>query len=130
MDAIFSILVWFAQGITSFIFLQMLYFKFTGVAESIEIFSAIGIEPWGRYFVGCLELVAAILLLIPVTSWYGAFLSVFIIVPALVVHIVKIGFVIQNDRGVFFGLALSVLVLSIALLIIRWSQGPFAFKTA
>lgn len=129
MVAILSLLVWFAQGITAAIFLQTLYFKFTGATESVEIFSAIGLEPWGRYFVGSVELVAAILLVIPMTSWYGALLSLFIIIPAIFVHLFKIGIVVQGDKGLLFGLALAVLVLSIAILLLRWQQGPFAFKT-
>lgn len=130
MVAILPLLSWCAQGLVAAIFLQTLYFKFTGSAESVEIFSAIGIEPWGRYLIGGLELVAAILLLIPVTSWYGAVLSLFIIVPAIIIHLFKIGIVVHDDKGLLFGLALAVLVLSLAILIIRWHQGPFAFSTA
>ena len=128
MVALLPILVWFAQGLTAAIFLQTLYFKFTGSTESVEIFSALGLEPWGRYIVGVFELIAAVLLIIPKTAWYGAVLSLFIIVPAIIVHLFKIGIVVQDDKGLLFGLAIAVFVLSIAVLIIRWNQGPFAFK--
>lgn len=128
MVEILSLLAWCAQGIVALIFLQTLYFKFTGSAESVEIFSAIGIEPWGRYLVGIAELGAAILLLIPFTSWYGAVLSLFIIIPAIITHLFKIGIVVHDDKGLLFGLALAVLVLSVAVLLIRWHAGPFAFK--
>lgn len=121
-----SILIGVAQITIAAIFIQTLYSKFTGSVEFVEIFSEIGLEPWGRYVVGGLELVASILLLIPFTSWYGALLSLFIIVPALIVHIFKIGLVVHNDRGLLFGLALAVLVLSGAVLLLRWDLGPFA----
>lgn len=42
---------------------QTLYFKFTGSAESVYIFKTIGMEPWGRFGVGVLEMIAAVLLL-------------------------------------------------------------------
>ncbi|MEK6858646.1 MAG: DoxX family membrane protein [Nanoarchaeota archaeon] len=130
MVALLPILIWVAQITIVAIFVQTLYSKFTGAAESIEIFSAIGLEPWGRYVVGSLELIASILLLVPYTSWYGALLSLFIIVPALIVHLFKVGLVVHNDRGLLFGLALAIFVLAIAVLLLRWNLGPFAFKTS
>ena len=128
MVALLPILIGVAQITIVAIFVQTLYSKFTGAAESIEIFSAIGLEPWGRYVVGSLELIASILLLVPYTSWYGALLSLFIIVPALIVHLFKVGLVVHNDRGLLFGLALAIFVLAIAVLLLRWNLGPFAFK--
>ena len=130
MVALLPILIWVAQITIVAIFVQTLYSKFTGAAESIEIFSAIGLEPWGRYVAGSLELIASILLLVPYTSWYGALLSLFIIVPALIVHLFKVGLVVHNDRGLLFGLALAIFVLAIAVLLLRWNLGPFAFKTS
>ena len=121
-----SILIWIAQITIAAIFIQTVYSKFASSVEFVEIFSEIGLEPWGRYIVGGLELVASILLLIPFTSWYGALLSLFIIVPALIVHIFKIGLVVHNDRGLLFGLALAVFVLSGSVLLLRWDLGPFA----
>ncbi len=128
MVALLPILIGVAQITIVAIFVQTLYSKFTGAAESIEIFSAIGLEPWGRYVAGSLELIASILLLVPYTSWYGALLSLFIIVPALIVHLFKVGLVVHNDRGLLFGLALAIFVLAIAVLLLRWNLGPFAFK--
>ena len=48
------------------ILLQTLFFKFTGAEESVYIFTAVHAEPWGRIGSGVIELVAAVLLLVPV----------------------------------------------------------------
>ena len=39
---------WALQIVVSVILLQTLFFKFTGAAESVYIFSTLGAEPWGR----------------------------------------------------------------------------------
>ena len=57
--------IWILRLLAAIILLQTLYFKFTGAAESIYIFSKLGMEPWGRIGTGVLELIAGVLLLFP-----------------------------------------------------------------
>ena len=47
------------QLVAASILLQTLFFKFTAAAESVYIFSTLGMEPWGRIGSGIAELVAA-----------------------------------------------------------------------
>jgi putative oxidoreductase len=94
------------------ILLQTLYFKFSGAPESVYIFSTLGIEPWGRYFTGVCELVAAIFLLLPFAPWLGALLSAGLMAGALAGHVTKLGIEVQGDGGLLFGLALFVFVAS------------------
>ena len=68
-------LSWLLQIVVAVILLQTLFFKFTGAPESIYIFTTVGAEPWGRYGSGVMELVAAVLLLIPGTVAIGALLG-------------------------------------------------------
>ncbi|MFW0739906.1 DoxX family membrane protein [Flavobacterium sp. T12S277] len=68
------------------ILLQTLYFKFSGAKESIYIFSALGIEPYGRIGSGVIELVAAVLILIPKTTWLGALIGLGVMIGALLSH--------------------------------------------
>ena len=67
---------WVLQLLVAGILLQTLFFKFTGAAESVYIFSTLGAEPWGRVGSGVVELIASVLLLIPLTrfapSYYAA----------------------------------------------------------
>lgn len=104
------------------ILLQTLFFKFTGAPESKFIFSTLGIEPWGRWASGVSELIASILLLIPTTQIIGAGLSIGIMCGAILSHILFLGFVVQNDGGLLFGLACSVLVLSLLIIFIHRDQ--------
>lgn len=107
-----SILFWVTRLVAAFIMLQTLYFKFTGSAESVYIFSAVGMEPWGRWLVGVLELVASILLFIPATVWLGAALAISLMVGALVLHIIFLGIEVQGDGGQLFIYALTVFLCS------------------
>ncbi|MCA9290676.1 MAG: hypothetical protein KDA25_06080, partial [Phycisphaerales bacterium] len=67
-------IAWLLQITAAAILAQTLFFKFTASAESVYIFTTLGVEPWGRIGSGVAELVAATLLLIPRTIVYGALL--------------------------------------------------------
>jgi hypothetical protein len=74
---------WALQLIVAGILLQTLFFKFTGAAESVYIFSTLGAEPWGRIGSGVVELIAALLLLTPATITIGAALALAVITGAI-----------------------------------------------
>lgn len=103
---------WLAQIVVAVILIQSLYFKFTGQPISKELFSMLGVEPWGRILTGVLELVAGILILIPATIIYGAILSLIIISGAIVSHLFVIGISFGGDSSLFL-LAVLVFVLSV-----------------
>jgi uncharacterized membrane protein YphA (DoxX/SURF4 family) len=103
-----NILLWVARVVAAVILLQTLYFKFGGQPESIYIFTRVGIEPWGRYASGVAELIAALLLLWPRTSWLGAAVGVGVMAGAIVSHLTILGIEVQGDGGYLFFLALTV----------------------
>ena len=102
--------------IIAVILVQTLYFKFTGAAESVYIFTQVGMEPWGRIGSGIIELIAAILILIPTTTWIGALLALGTISGALFFHLTKLGIEVMDDDGTLFILACVVLICSLILL--------------
>lgn len=102
------IFFWIARLAAAIIMLQTLYFKFTGQPESIYIFSTLGIEPWGRYGSGVVELIASVLILIRSTSWIGAGLGLGVMLGAIVSHLAVLGIDVQDDGGYLFFLALVV----------------------
>ena len=104
------------------ILIQTLYFKFTGAEESKYIFSTLGAEPWGRWFAGVSELIAAALLLLPATQILGALMAIGIMVGAILSHLFVLGIVVQNDGGLLFGLACTVLCSAILILILQRSE--------
>jgi uncharacterized membrane protein YphA (DoxX/SURF4 family) len=59
----------------SVILFQSLYFKFGGHDQAVYIFSTLGVEPWGRYLLGTIELVFAVALLVPKTKHIAAVLT-------------------------------------------------------
>ncbi|SEI55868.1 DoxX-like family protein [Dyadobacter sp. SG02] len=101
---------WLLRLIAAAIMLQTLYFKFSAAPESVYIFSTVGMEPWGRIFVGVLELIASVLILIPRTTAYGALIGIGVMTGAVFMHLTRLGIVVQNDSGKLFVMALIVLV--------------------
>ncbi len=81
---------------------QTLFFKFSGAAESIYIFSTLGIEPWGRLILGVLELLSIILLWIPKTTIYALVLILGMMTGAIASHLFILGIEIMGDGGELF----------------------------
>lgn len=119
---------WVCQVVAAVILLQTLFFKFTGAEESKYIFTVMGMEPWGRYASGAGELIAAVLLLIPATAPIGAGLAMGVMVGAIGSHLTKLGIVVKDDGGLLFGLAVTVFVTSMVVLVLRRGALPVVGK--
>lgn len=115
---------WACQLTAAAILGQTLFFKFTGAPESRYIFSTLGIEPWGRIGTGVAELIAVALLLYPRTSVLGAVLAVGLMGGAIMGHLTKLGIEVQGDHGLLFKLAITVLVTSLVVVVIRRRDLP------
>jgi uncharacterized membrane protein YphA (DoxX/SURF4 family) len=115
---------WVLQLLVAGILLQTLFFKFTGAEESVYIFTTLGMEPWGRVGSGVVELVASLLLLVPATAPFGAILTMGVMAGAIVSHLTVLGIEVKGDGGLLFALAVTALVASAAVLVIRRTQIP------
>lgn len=113
-----KIIDWILRIIAASILLQTLFFKFTGAPESIYIFSALGMEPYGRIGSGIVELIAAVLLLIPKTTLFGAIIGCGVMVGAVLSHLFVLGIEVKNDGGELFILAV-VTLLSCVILVFK-----------
>lgn len=102
---IFAIII---RLLVAVILLQTLYFKFTASPESVYIFEQTGLGAAGRIGSGIAELIAAILILVPSTTWLGALMAMGIISGAIFFHLTKLGIEVQGDGGTLFYLALVV----------------------
>ena len=111
-----NILSWIFRLVVAIILLQTLFFKFTGAPESVYIFSALGVEPWGRIGSGVVELIVSLLLLVPRTAWLGAIGALGVISGAILSHLTILGIEVQGDGGTLFYLALAVFVSSLIVL--------------
>ncbi|MBO9611098.1 MAG: DoxX family protein [Dyadobacter sp.] len=115
---------WLLRFVAAIIMLQTLYFKFSAAPESVYIFSTVGMEPWGRIFVGVLELIASILILIPRTTAYGALIGIGVMTGAVFMHLTRLGIVVQNDSGKLF--VMAVIVLITCLVLVFWHRSSIS----
>lgn len=107
---------WALSAFIAIVFVQSLFFKFTGSAESVYIFSTLrawsGIalfEPAGRWIIGICELVASILLFVPRMRSLGAAMAIGIMTGAIYFHLfTPLGTNILGDGGELFTLACGV----------------------
>lgn len=116
-----SIVSWILRLLAAIIMLQTLFFKFTGSEESVYIFTTIGMEPWGRYMVGVVELIAGVALM---TKWYGigSLLGMGAMSGAIFFHLTQLGIEVQNDGGYLFGLAITVFVSCAVILLLNFKK--------
>jgi uncharacterized membrane protein YphA (DoxX/SURF4 family) len=115
---------WICRLAAAAILLQTLFFKFTGAEESVYIFTTLGLEPWGRIGSGVAELIAAILLLIPATTTWGAILAMGIMAGAIMSHLTTLGIAVRGDGGLLFALAVTVFLSSAIVLLLRRAEIP------
>jgi hypothetical protein len=121
------VMCWILQIAAAVILAQTLYFKFTGAPEAKHIFTTLGVEPWGRIGAGVVELIAAVLLVVPRLVIFGAGLSVGVMVGAIGSHLGPLGTEIVvpgqgSDGGLLFVLAIGVLVCSLVVLVVRRAE--------
>ena len=110
---------WVLRIFVAVMLLQTLFFKFTGAEESVYIFSNLGIEAWGRYVSGILELISAVLILLPSTVLLGALFVVLIMSGAIISHLAFLGVEVMGDGGLLFGMAVFVLLISLRIIWLR-----------
>jgi len=125
----------------SFVFVQSLFFKFSGAPETVHIFttldqwasSTFGIEGlflapgiFNAYVIGSAELVAAILLLAglftpaKILNPLGALMAMGVISGAIFFHLfTPLGVEVQGDGGALFGMALGVWISSAILVLMN-----------
>jgi len=108
-----SIGIWILRIVPAVILLQTLFFKFTAAPESVALFEQLGAEPVGRVGSGVVELIVAVLLLIPRTSFWGAVGTVVVMLGALGAHATKLGF--AGDMGTLASMAAVTLVCAMVL---------------
>ena len=108
---IVNVLLWILQIGAAGMFLMVGFLKLSGAAQLVGLFEAIGLGQWFRYLTGTLEVVGAILLLIPRTSGLGALLLVGVMAGAVMTHVFIVG-----------GSPLMAIVLLVVTGIVAWGR--------
>ncbi len=127
MSNTLKVISWICRIVVALLFFQTLFFKFTGAEESKYIFTQLmgaENEAFGRIGSGIVELIAAILILVPRTVAIGAVLSLGVISGAIMSHITQLGIVVKDDGGTLFILAITIFVLSLVTLFIHRKELP------
>lgn len=125
MKKVFS---WILRIVSSIILLQTLFFKFNAAPESVELFTKLGVEPWGRIGTGVIELITSILILVPATAFLGAFVGMGVMAGAIGSHLLVLGIESANDGGTLFILAIIVFVACLLISLLHIEQGKKLFK--
>jgi len=83
--------LWVLQAIAAAMFLMAGTMKLIGNPEMVQLFGAIGIGQWFRYLTGTIEVVGAILLLVPGAAVFGAVPLALTMVGAIIAHLFVVG---------------------------------------
>jgi putative oxidoreductase len=78
---------WVLQVLAAAMFLMAGGSKLMGAQPMVDMFAAIGMGQWFRYVTGGIEVVSALLLLVPSTAPVGAALLVCTMVGAIITHL-------------------------------------------
>ena len=84
-------LVWTLQVGSAAMFLFAGGLKLAGVPLMVHEFGIIGLGQWFRYFTGGLEVISAVLLLVPSLAFFGALALAATMVGAILAHLFIIG---------------------------------------
>ena len=103
--------LWILQIGAAGMFLMVGFFKLSGDPRLVGLFDAIGLGQWLRYVTGSLEVLGAVLLLIPRLSGLGALLLVGAMLGAVATHLFVVG-----------GSALPAIMLFIVTGVIAWGR--------
>lgn len=103
-----KIISWFLQLGSAAVLIMAGVMKLMGQEESVLLFQRIHFDPEGRMVIGVLEILAAVLLLIPGRALWGAVLAWGIMTGALIAHLTRLGFAGDMARLGFMALAVWI----------------------
>jgi len=86
-----AVVVWALPVVSAALFLFSGTLKLTGAPMMVQMFGAIGLGQWFRYFTGGLEVISAVLLLVPSLARFGALALAITMVGAILTHLFIIG---------------------------------------
>ena len=86
-----TVMLWTLQIVSAALFLFSGTLKLSGAPMMVQMFGAIGLGQWFRYFTGGLEVISAVLLLVPSLARFGALAMAVTMVGAILTHLFIIG---------------------------------------
>jgi putative oxidoreductase len=86
-----NVVLWVLQVAAAGMFLMVGFLKLSGNPQLVGLFEAIGLGQWFRYLTGSLEVLGAVLLLIPRLSGLGALMLAGVMTGAVITHLFIVG---------------------------------------
>lgn len=108
---VFNIVLWVLQIAAAAMFLFAGVPKLLGAPQAVDAFETIGFGQWFRYLTGGLEVLCALLLLIPRLAGVGALLLMFVMLGAVGTHLFLVG-----------GSPVPAIVLLLVMALIAWAR--------
>ena len=108
---IINVGLWILQIGAAGMFLMVGFLKLSGDPRMVALFEAIGLGQWFRYVTGSLEVLGAVLLLVPRLSGLGALLLMGVMLGAVPTHLFVVG-----------GSPLQAIILLIVTGVVAWGR--------
>jgi putative oxidoreductase len=86
-----NLTIWGVQILTAIAFLAAGGSKLSGAAAMVDMFEKIGFGQWFRYVTGSVEVIGALLLMLPRTAAIGGWLLAAVMIGAIGTHLLIIG---------------------------------------
>jgi len=112
-----NVTLWVLQALAAAAFLMAGGTKLAGAETHVAMFEKIGLGQWLRYFTGSVEVICAVLLLLPKTAGIGAALLAATMAGAVATHLFIIG-----------GSAAPALVLLLITAAVAWYRRPESLR--
>lgn len=112
------------MGIVSLYFFYLLrdsYVKLSGRQSAIDLFTVLGMEPWGRISIGLVEFIVVVLILFPRTTALGGLLGMRAMLVVIFYHLTKLGIAMNGDSFLFI-IACAIFAVSFVLVILNRKQ--------
>ena len=106
-----NVVLWVLQVAAAGMFLMVGFLKLSGNPQLVGLFEAIGLGQWFRYLTGSLEVLGAVLLLIPRLSGLGALMLAVVMTGAVITHLFIVG-----------GSPLMAIILLVVTGVIAWGR--------
>ena len=87
MTKALNIVLWTLQVLVALAFVAAASGKLLGSADMVALFGAVGIGQWFRYVTGSLEVLGALLLIVPGKAAFGAVWLACVMAGAVVAHL-------------------------------------------
>ena len=113
-----KIFIWVLRILLAAMFLFSGFNKLTGDPMMVHLFDSIGIGQWFRFVTGGIEVLAALALLVPALTFFGASALVATMIGAIVTHLFIVG-----------GNPTAPIVLLVLAAVLAWLTRPAAFAT-